>query len=113
MARIEFTKKTKLEAWSRSGGNCEGCTARLYPGRFDYDHVIPTELGGPATLENCAVLCSACHRKKTGQIDIPTIAKSNRVRASHLKLKQPKGRPIPGSKRSGYKRKMDGTVVKR
>lgn len=113
--RKEFSKKIKLEAYQRSGGNCENpeCGTRLYPTKFHYDHVNPDAMGGEPTLENCRVLCTACHGRKTGEQDIPTIAKSNRQRANHLGLKVKRGPPMPGSKRSRWKKKMDGTVVPR
>lgn len=36
MSRDEFTKATKLAAWQASRGRCQVCTARLYPGKFEY-----------------------------------------------------------------------------
>ena len=113
MSRKEFSKKVRLEAYQRSGGNCEECSAKLYPGKYDYDHVVPDTMGGLPTLENCRVLCTACHSRKTGTRDAPAIAKSNRVRAKHLGLKVKRGPPMPGSRRSKWKRKMDGSVVPR
>lgn len=111
--RQEFSKKVRLEAYQRSGGNCENCHARLYPGRFAYDHDLADSMGGQPTLENCRVLCTSCHSRKTGTEDIPTIAKSNRVRSKHLGLKDKTGPALPGSRRSLWKRKMDGTLVRR
>ena len=113
MPRVEFSKKTKLQAFQRSGGRCERCTSLLYPGKFDYDHIVPSEFSGDNSLENCKVLCAACHSTKTARQDIPAIAKSTRVRNKHIGAKAKNGPAIPGSKRSGWKRKMDGTVVKR
>jgi len=111
--RKEFSKKVRLEAYQRSGGCCEACRARLYPGRFAYDHRLSDAMGGSPVLDNCQVLCDACHSRKTGTEDIPTISKSNRVRARHLGLKVKRGPPMAGSRRSKWKRKMDGSVVPR
>ena len=110
MPRKEFSKKVKVAAFQRSGGRCEACTARLGPGNVEYDHIIPTELGGPATLDNCQVLCKSCHRGKTSTQDVPTIAKSNRIRAKHIGAAKRKGRPLT---HPHLKRKIDGTVVPR
>jgi hypothetical protein len=43
---------------------------------------------------------------------MPLIAKVKRVHQKHIGAKRPKG-IIPGSKNSKWKRKMDGTVVRR
>jgi 5-methylcytosine-specific restriction protein A len=109
----EFSRKVMVAAFQRAGTRCEKCATVLRPGKFQYDHIIPQELGGESTLENCQVLCSACHDAKTFKQDIPAIAKSNRVRAKHLGAVKPKGRPIPGSKASGWRKKLDGTVERR
>lgn len=108
----EFSSKVRLAAWQRCGGKCEKCPTILRPGKFQYDHVIPQEFGGESTLDNCQVLCSACHSEKTFKQDIPAIAKSNRVRAKHLGLKK-SSRPMAGSRNSPWKRKMSGEIVRR
>lgn len=109
--RREFSKRTRLEAWTRCGGRCEGCDAILRPGHFDYDHDKPAAFGGGASIENCRVLCMDCHRTKTGTRDIPAIAKSNRVRARQAGIK--KKSKFACSKDSGWKKKVTGEVVPR
>lgn len=111
--RDEFTKKVKRAAFERAEGKCEICGARLHVGKFAYDHVIPDAMGGSATLENCQVGCTACHGTKTAEQDVPTIAKSNRVRDRHAGIRPTPRNPMPGSKASKWKRRMDGTVIKR
>lgn len=88
--RQEFTKKTKLAAWTRCLGRCEKCTAKLMTGYIEYDHDLSDALGGSNDLDNCIVLCRGCHRAKTDKIDIPVIAKSNRVRDKHFGIKTKK-----------------------
>lgn len=102
--RREFSAKVKLQAWQRSGGVCECCGAKLFPGNVHYDHELPDALGGEPALENCRVLCRACHGMKTSKQDVPAIAKSNRNRRKHAGIKK-------ASSFRGW-RKMDGTVVK-
>lgn len=84
MPRSEFTRKVKKAAWDRCGGKCEKCTAKLFPGKYAYDHDLPDQMGGEPTLENCRVLCNACHDQKTFTQDIPTIRKSDRQRDKHI-----------------------------
>ena len=79
MMRAEFDKKTKLAAFRRAMGRCEGCGGLLMPGKFHYDHRNPAAFSGDASLENCQCLCIGCHGGKTSLRDVPTIAKSSRV----------------------------------
>ena len=111
MARQEFSTKVRALAFERAGGHCEGCTARLMPGRFAYDHILPDALGGEPTLENCAVICRACHDDKTHKADVPRIAKMKRQKSAHLGARK-SARPLPGSRASGIRRRMNGTVEK-
>ncbi len=94
MSRREFTRAIKAAAFQRSAGNCESCTAHLYPGKFAYDHRIPDGLTGEPTISNCVVLCVACHSVKTTKHDVPAIARAKRREAKHIGAK-PKGRPWP------------------
>jgi hypothetical protein len=86
VSRREFSKHVKRAAWSRADGKCEGtlpsgirCEGVLVGGRYHYDHDIPDGLGGEPELWNCKVLCLVCHKLKTTQRDVPTIAKAKRV----------------------------------
>lgn len=91
--RREFSGKVKLAAWERCGGNCEACRARII-GRAEYDHILPDALGGEPTLENCAVLCSKCHRIKTSTGDVPRIAKAKRQQRKAIGAWPKPARPL-------------------
>lgn len=84
MTRREFPAQVRKEAWKRCKGRCEKCTAKLFPGRFQYDHRIPDGLGGQPTLENCQVLCSNCHLPKTHDEDRPMMQKADNIAAKHF-----------------------------
>jgi len=105
MSRREFSKQVKRDAFVRANGNCEGhgCGARLHVGKFHYDHEIPDGLGGEPTLDNCKVLCMACHKVKTTTKDIPAIAKAKRISDRQKGIKKP--RTIRAWRR------FDGTIV--
>jgi len=115
--RREFPAKVKAKAFARCGGFCEGthpdgsrCGLKLQTGRFRYDHRIPDWMGGEPMLDNCQVLGWCCDRPKTAK-DQGDIAKVKRVRDRHIGIKrQPKGRPLPGTRASGVRRRMDGRV---
>jgi len=85
----EFSRRTKVIGWIRCGGNCEGCTANLYPGKYHFHHRLERAFEGTAELENLQVLCIACHSAVTG-LRAPVIAKSNRVRAKHAGIRKPR-----------------------
>jgi 5-methylcytosine-specific restriction endonuclease McrA len=75
-------------AFMRANGHCESCGAHLYVGKFHFDHRIPDAMGGKPTLDNCDVLCRACHSIKTRTKDIPAIAKVKRIHAKHIGAKR-------------------------
>jgi len=108
--RREFSKQVQRDAFVRAQGKCEGenCGAKLTLGKYHFDHVIPDGLGGEPTLDNCAVLCVACHKEKTAKRDVPAIAKAKRVRDLHLGIRARRGRPLPGSRDSDVKMKIGG-----
>ena len=112
MRRIEFSAKVKVAAFERSGGKCDGCGVRLSPGKMAYDHGIPAMMGGEATLENCVVLCSACHGVKTTARDIPDIAKAKRRQGNFVGARK-KRRPMPGSRNSEWKSTFNRGWVRR
>jgi len=91
--RREFSKQVRRDAFKRADGRCEGfpygerCPVKLQVGRFHYDHDIPDGLGGEPTLDNCVVLCIACHKDKTTKKDVPTIAKAKRIADRHIGIK--------------------------
>lgn len=110
--RVEFTRKTRAEAFARCGGKCEGCGARLKAGEGEYDHRIPCAHGGEATLENCQVLCRGCHKAKTARNKAET-ERAKRRADKHSGAWKPSSRPIPGSRNTPFKRKINGETVRR
>ncbi len=121
--RKEFPKPVKREALHRAQGKCEAkgiwygleegkvCGGSI-SGGFHFDHIVADSIGGNPTLDNCAVVCLVCHGKKTAQRDTPLAAKLKRISDKHNGIKK-SGRPIPGSKASGLRKRMNGTVERR
>jgi hypothetical protein len=79
MRREEFTNKIKLARWDFAQGKCEGTCKLKIQGRPEYDHDIPWAISRDSSFENCRCLCKKCHRTKTSDDDMPTIAKVNRI----------------------------------
>ena len=98
--RNEFSPKTKAAAWERAGGVCEaeGCDA---PGD-EYDHIRECwedEDGGDNSLENCKLLCVACHKLKSSEVK-GLRAWGNHFRVNELTITEKRAR------KSGTKRKI-------
>jgi len=121
--RHEFTKATKRDALTRSGGLCEAsgevyglpagkrCNAPLsYGVEFDHYPVQATEPGSD-TLDNCVAVCRKCHKHKTRTFDTPVQAKIKRVRDKAAGIRNRS--TFPGSRNSPIKRKLDGSIVPR
>jgi hypothetical protein len=117
--RTEFPQSIRKAAFARSCKpdgipKCEapGCGKVIRAGHLIFEHVQPDGLGGEPTMENIAVYCDVCATKKTFEEDNPRMAKADRVLKATFGMKR-KGRPMPGSKASGFKKKMSGVVVRR
>ena len=112
--RPVFSTSFRLNLFLKRKGACASCHQKIDAGKaWDIDHILPLALGGTNEPENLQILCKPCHHSKTSQSDIPRIAKIKRLKAAHLGARSPSTRPIPGSRRSPWKRKLDGSVVRR
>lgn len=110
--RLKLSKKQRLSVFVKHEGQCYLCGLMIRPGEsWEVEHILPVGLGGDNTEENLRPAHSKCHKPKTAQ-DVVKMRKADRVRAKHFGAKKKTG-SIPGSKQSGWKRKMDGTVVRR
>lgn len=120
--RREFPQSVRKLAFARCCKNgtmpgipqCENCGNELRSGNVEYEHLDADGLGGEPTLENCGVWCRVpCSKDKTFKHDNPRMQKADRVLKTAFDLKPRKSRPMPGSKASGIKKRMDGTVERR
>ena len=113
-SRAAFSDKTKLDEWQSAGGKCRDCKVKLRPGMpREYHHIIPANVGGGHELANCWLLCVPCHGVRTTKTDTPQAARTKRIEKAAAGITKPKGKPLPGTKRSGWKKKMNGQVEKR
>lgn len=77
---------------------------------IDIDHMIALINGGENRESNLQALRRPCHQMKTGK-DVAEKSLTARRRAKALGVVKKSRNPIPGSKGSGMRKKMDGTVV--
>ena len=108
---VAIPARVKVRIFERYNGRCCICTRKIGGNlRSAYDHVVALSGGGSNSENNIQLLCSECHKQKT-RSDVAVKSKIARVRKRHLGIKK-KSR-FPGSKDSGWRKKMDGTVVRR
>jgi len=87
---------------------------KVSPGEeWDVSHDIPLEAGGKDDESNWLVAHRKCHRVHTSTVDMPLIAKVKRIHQNHIGAKLKSRNQLPGSKGSQWKKKMDGSVVRR
>lgn len=113
MKRVRITAKMRADIFLRHNGTCHLCNMKVIPGEeWDVSHDIPLEAGGRDDDSNWLVAHRRCHRKHTATVDAPLIAKVKRIHQRHIGAKQTRS-PLPGGRNSKWKKKMDGTVVRR
>lgn len=113
MKRRKIFAKERLQIFEREQGICHICNGSIHVGElWDISHEIPLELGGEDEGKNLRVAHKTpCHRDHTSKTDVPAIAKAKRRQKKHLGIK--KKSTFACSRDSKWKRKIDGTVIKR
>lgn len=121
MTRREFSNRIKAEIVRRATNErdqicCEGCGLALGKKAHHIDHTIPDALyrdkSRALTAADGKLLgWDCCHKPKTA-IDQADIARAVRREAKNAGIRR-SSRPMAGSKASGLKKRMDGTVERR
>lgn len=113
-----ISQKRRAEIVLRQGGKCP-CGAKLKRGEFHIDHIQAVKFDGDASSDNLRALCLNCHKAKTHHPRGPHTGVGGdnfeAKRAARIAVggKSRNGPPMPGSRASMWKRRMDGTVVRR
>lgn len=111
MTRRSLTKLQRVRVFDESGGICHLCKAKIHVGeRWDVEHVKPLSMGGADDETNMAPAHVGCHAEKT-KAEAGPRAKADRIRARHLGIR--KRSTFPCSKDSPFKKRIDGSVVRR
>jgi len=110
--RRSMTPLRRARIFDAHSGTCHLCGQKIAVGEaWEAEHIIALEISGDDSDANLAPAHVACHRAKTAD-DAGRIAKARRVRAKHIGAHRPKA-TLPGSRASKWKRRIDGTVVRR
>jgi hypothetical protein len=114
--RERLTDQQRAKLFLDKGGKCHRCRRKLRSGEnWTAEHVIALQNGGTNADGNWDVTCDWCLPGKNAD-DAAIAAKGRAVVVSCYvprRERQKKGRPMPGTKRSGWKRKMSGELVRR
>lgn len=102
-----------LRVFLRFDGRCQcGCKRKIGTGEaWQADHRIALVNNGPHSESNLQPVLVEHHKNKTAD-DVAEKSKTARKRMKHYGIKK-SGRPMPGSKASGIRKRMDGTVERR
>lgn len=114
--RKTLTDQQRAKLFLDRGGRCHKCSRKLGPAdKWIVEHVIALENGGDNEWGNLDVTCSWCLPKKNAE-DAAQAAKTREIAVSHIvprEQRKRKGPPMPGSRASRWKHKLDGSKVKR
>jgi 5-methylcytosine-specific restriction protein A len=114
--RKQFTDQQRAKIFLERGGKCHKCERKLGSGDdWILEHIVALQNGGTNADSNMGVTCSWCLPAKN-KADAGLAAKGRAQAVAHViptSQRRKKGPPIPGSRRSKFKRKMDGTTVRR
>lgn len=104
--------RVKLRIWARCNGRCHITGKKIMPGEaYDFEHIKSLRNGGRHAEFNIALALKAPHREKTAA-EAAAGAKADRIAKKHRGIWKPKS-SMPGTKASGWKKKLDGSVERR
>lgn len=106
--------RVRVRVFQRYGGRCQcGCNRPIRAGEsWQCEDTVALINGGERRESNLKPWLTEHHKNKT-KADVAEKSMVYRKRAAHLGIKVRKGRPMPGSRASGVKIKMNGTVERR
>ena len=104
--------RVRARVFERVGGICHISGRKITAAdQWDCDHIVALCNGGEHREGNLAPALRDKHRAKTAE-DVAAKSKTARIRAKHLGIKR-SARPMPGSRASKWKQKLNGQVVLR
>ena len=112
--RGSMSEARRIRIWEARRGMCCLCGEKIDGVRekWTVEHLRALGLGGEGVDWNCAPAHEHCRRGKDKD-DVGRIPKAKRQKANHIGIKKPQRRPLPDTKASGLRKRMDGTVERR
>lgn len=102
--------RVRLRVFRRREGVCHICKTNIVGKRWVCDHILALINGGENREDNLWPIHEACDRRVKTPADVAVKAKNDAVAMRHIGIKKRKGRPMPGSRDSGIKRKIGGEI---
>lgn len=113
MTRRRLTSLQRVRIFDAHHGVCHICQRRIQVGEaWQLDHRQPLWQAGGDAPENLSPAHVVCHAGKTGQ-EHHLRAKGDRIRARHIGVKKTPQHIWGYGRADKFKRKLDGTVVRR
>lgn len=112
--RKALSPKQRMQLFVDRGGVCCVCKGKIHVAeKWIVEHLDPLSRTGTNDLSNLDVAHEKCARSKTSK-EATERSKIRSVATKHFGAgKKRKGAPMPGSRDSKWKRRLDGTVVRR
>lgn len=105
-----FPPRVRLRILDRADRRCAGCRKPIRPGeRWTCDHIVAVINGGENRESNGQPLCRNCTKPKDAA-DVAEKSKTADMAKAAYGIKARTGRPMPGSRQSKWKRKINGQV---
>lgn len=103
--------RVRLRVFEKHGGRCYLSGQKILPGdKWDLEHIKALCNGGEHRESNFAPALARYHKPKT-KADLAEKSHVYARKLSHAGIQQkPKGRPIPGTRASGIRKRMNGNV---
>jgi 5-methylcytosine-specific restriction protein A len=103
--------RVRVRVFDAKGGRCHMCGRKIPAGeRWTCEHVVAIINGGENRERNLDVTCCWCLPIKNGR-DVALKSDTYDKRRKHLGVRKPSR--FPGSRDSGLKKKINGSVVPR
>lgn len=113
--RKKLTDQDRTRVFLARDGICSVCKRKLTVGdEWIVEHVLALECGGSNDWANLAVTCGWCKPQKDAK-DHAQAGKQRQTATKHFlpRSQHTKTRPMPGSRKSGWRKKINGTVERR
>jgi 5-methylcytosine-specific restriction protein A len=110
--RRPLSPMRRLRVFEAAGGLCHLCGLRIQVGeKWEVEHRRALALGGEDDDANLSPAHVNCHAEKT-KADAKSWSKAKRMKSKFIDRPQSRN-PMPGSRASKWKKRMDGSVVLR
>lgn len=111
--RARMTDKQRLNLFLELEGVCCVCKVKIRPPKETWivEHILPLWLGGTNDASNLGVAHTSCAHRKTAK-EATERSRGRAAAERHMGAKRSRN-PLPGGRGSRWKKKMDGTVIRR